>query len=68
MMSASSTSMSVLDLDSEETEETYSEEELTSLYVDAKYRTIQLQSKIMFFNAIVCFDGNIDTSVWDLRN
>jgi len=60
--------MSVLDLDSEETEETYSEEELTSLYVDAKYRTIQLQSKIMFFNAIVCFDGNIDTSVWDLRN
>ena len=68
MMPASSTSMSVLDLDSEETEETYSEEELTSLYVDAKYRTIQLQSKIMFFNAIVCFDGNIDTSVWDLRN
>ena len=68
MMSASSTSMSVLDLDSEETEETYSEEELTSLYVDAKYRTIQLQSKIMFFNAIVCLDGNIDTSVLDLCN
>jgi len=60
--------MSVLDLDSEETEETYSEEKLTSLYVDAKYRTIQLQSKIMFFNAIVCLDGNIDTSVLDLRN